>query len=66
VHQLSQWSSQWPKKGFFLDDMMGGIMVSLQVPYISKVVEHYHSGYEHTLTWIFEAENIQLLEEFCI
>jgi hypothetical protein len=54
------------KKRFFLDDMMGGIMVSLQVLYISKVVGHYHSGLEHTLTWIFEAENTQLLEEFCI
>ena len=45
---------------------MGGIMLSLQVLYISKVVGLYHSGLEHTLTWVVEAENVQLLEEFCI
>ena len=39
-----------PKKVFFLDDMMGGIIVSLQVLEISKVVGLYHSGLEHTLT----------------
>ena len=46
--------------------MMGGIMVSLQIFYISKVVGLYHSGLEHTMTWVLEAENVQLLEEFYI
>jgi hypothetical protein len=33
---------------------------------INKVVAQYHSPLEHTLVWVFEAEDPHLIQGFCI
>ena len=33
---------------------------------IHRVVGQYHSALEHTLTWILEAEDAHLIQQFCI
>ena len=33
---------------------------------INKVVAQYHSALEHTLVWVFEAEDPHLIQGFCV
>ena len=33
---------------------------------INKIVGQYHSGFEHTFLWVFDAEDAQLLQQFAL
>jgi len=33
---------------------------------INKIVGQYHSGLEHTLLWIFDAEDAHLIDQFAV
>lgn len=33
---------------------------------INKIIAQYHSGLEHTLLWVVDAEDAHLIERFCI
>jgi len=33
---------------------------------INKIVGQFHSGFEHTFLWVFDAEHAQLLQQFAL
>ena len=33
---------------------------------INNIVGQYHSGFEHTFLWVFDAEDAQLLQQFAL
>jgi len=33
---------------------------------INKIVGQFHSGFEHTFLWVFDAEDAQLLQQFAL
>lgn len=33
---------------------------------INNIVSQYHSGFEHTILWVFDAEDARLLEQFAL
>ena len=33
---------------------------------INSIVAQYHSGFEHTFLWVFDAEDAQLLQQFAL
>jgi len=33
---------------------------------INSIVGQYHSGFEHTFLWVFDAEDAQLLQQFAL
>ncbi len=66
-HEISDCPINKKENAIYTNKMLNTDMSPILPKYkINKIVGQYHSGFEHTFLWVFDAEDAHLLQQFAM